>query len=206
MSSTKRKKKGPAFDYYPTPKWCVTRLLEKVNFRTSNSHWLEPAVGDCSIIDAVNEYCEIKNQPKPNWSGLEIQPGFEEAIKQRSINYQIGDFFNRSLNLGNPNIVITNPPFSSALEFIKRAIELQPEYVCMLLRLNFLGSEERSSYLREHTPDIYVIPNRPSFNGGKTDSIEYAWLVWSSRNNYGLNQNGSMCILNSTNKNERKKK
>ncbi len=206
MSSTKRKKKGPAFDYYPTPKWCVKRLLEKVNFRTANNYWLEPAVGDCSIVDAVNEFCETKNQSKPNWTGLEIQSSFENDIKQRNINYQIGNFFDRSLDLGNPNVIITNPPFSSALEFIKRSMELQPEYICMLLRLNFLGSEDRSSFLRERTPDIYVIPNRPSFNGGKTDSIEYAWLVWSSRNNYGLNQNGSMCILNSTNKNERKNK
>ena len=75
----------------------------------------------------------------------------------------------------------------------------------MLLRLNFLGSQERSDYLREHMPDIYVIPNRPSFTGGKTDSIEYAWFVWSKYNDYGKNSSGKIVILETTPANIRKK-
>ncbi len=35
--------------------------------------------------------------------------------------------------------------------------------VAFLLRLNFLGADERSDFWREYPPDIYVLPNRPSF-------------------------------------------
>jgi hypothetical protein len=54
-------------------------------------------------------------------------------------------------------------------------------------------------------PDIYVIPNRPSFTGGKTDSIEYAWFVWSKYNDYGKNSSGKIVILETTPANIRKK-
>lgn len=40
--------------------------------------------------------------------------------------------------------------------------------------------------MRSHTPDIYVLPNRPSFSGKGTDSIEYAWFVWRKENKYGM--------------------
>lgn len=208
MSSTKRKKKNPALDYYPTPHWCTTRFLEKINLRTANSFWLEPCVGNCSILDAVNNFYSTKNQTLPNWTAIEIQESFEEDIKKRlsQEKYLISDFFKVDNSfIKHPNVIITNPPFNHALEFIKKAIELEPEYVCMLLRLNFLGSQERSDYLREHMPDIYVIPNRPSFTGGKTDSIEYAWFVWSKYNDYGKNSSGKIVILETTPANIRKK-
>lgn len=48
----------------------------------------------------------------------------------------------------------------------------------MLLRLNFLGSQRRAAWLRAWTPDVYVLPRRPSFTGRGTDSCEYAWCVW----------------------------
>ena len=33
--------------------------------------------------------------------------------------------------------------------------------------------------MTKHPPDLYVLPNRPSFTkNGNTDSIEYAWFVW----------------------------
>jgi hypothetical protein len=207
MSSTKRKSKGPAFDYYPTPGWCVTRLLEKVNLPTENMEWLEPCVGNCAIVDSVNEFYNSRQRPTPTWHAVEIQERFREDILERDIDFIIGDFFTIPKEmLGNPDVIITNPPFNHALEFIKSSLELQPQYVCMLLRLNFLGSGERSSFLRENMPDIYVLPNRPSFSGGGTDSIEYAWFVWSKENNYGLNQSGKTCILESTSKEERKRK
>jgi hypothetical protein len=60
------------------------------------------------------------------------------------------------------------------------------EHVIMLLRLNFLASEERSEFMQRTRPDVYVLPNRPSFVlAGKTDSIEYAWFHWH-KNSTGI--------------------
>jgi hypothetical protein len=76
-------------------------------------------------------------------------------------------------------VVITNPPFQLAMQFIRRAIEVAPlAQIAFLLRLNFLASEERAEFMQEYAPDIYVLPNRPSFVHGATDMAEYAWFVW----------------------------
>jgi hypothetical protein len=33
--------------------------------------------------------------------------------------------------------------------------------------------------MRSNCPDVYVLPNRPSYEAtGRTDSIEYAWMHW----------------------------
>ncbi|MFA6049723.1 MAG: hypothetical protein WC761_00730 [Candidatus Paceibacterota bacterium] len=198
MSSTKKNstKRNP-FDYYPTPAWCVHRLLEKANIPVKpGALWLEPAAGTGAIIKAVGSYQYIKKNGvtsivtyKPNWYGVEIQAAFQPELEKEILQSRvlIEDFTQMSSSAFGitPQVIITNPPFNKALEFIKKGIEMEAEYVCMLLRLNFLGSAERSTFMRENTPDIYVLPNRPSFTGKGTDSIEYAWFVWRKENDYG---------------------
>ena len=49
-----------------------------------------------------------------------------------------------------------------------------------LLRINFLGSQKRYDFWQQFPPDgLYVLSKRPSFTGKGTDSIDYAWFVWS---------------------------
>lgn len=78
--------------------------------------------------------------------------------------------------------VITNPPFSLAMEFLQRGLQCVNHggYVALLLRLAFLESEDRSEFLRSHKPEfIYIHPKRMSFTpDGKTDSCAYAHIVW----------------------------
>jgi hypothetical protein len=66
----------------------------------------------------------------------------------------------------------------------------------MLLRLNFLGSSVRAQFMRSHTPDVYVLPNRPSFTGNGTDSIEYTWFVW--RHGNAGRAEGKLTLLSET--------
>lgn len=56
------------------------------------------------------------------------------------------------------------------------------DVVCMLLRVNFLGSQKRAAWMRANTPSVYVLPKRPSFKSdGKTDATEYAWFLWDGK-------------------------
>jgi len=80
------------------------------------------------------------------------------------------------------DLAITNPPFRHAMEVVQWCLA-HAERSVLLLRLNFLGSVKRAPFLREHTPDVYVLPNRPSFTGRGTDSVEYAWFDWDRRRN-----------------------
>jgi len=78
-------------------------------------------------------------------------------------------------------VAITNPPFALAMGVIKATLELLPPtgYLALLLRLNFMGSEERSAFMRAQPPQrLYVHSKRISFIGGAMDSVEYAHFVW----------------------------
>lgn len=97
---------------------------------------------------------------------------------------EIGDFLDYS---GDVDIVVANPPFSAAMDFLQHAVEdLRQEVrrtsiVAFLLRLNFLGSAERAPWLEQHPPRaIRVLTKRPDFTGAGGDSIEYAWMFWGA--------------------------
>lgn len=90
------------------------------------------------------------------------------------------------------DVVMMNPPFRLAKEFIETCLGLAP-VVRALLRLNWLGGDDRNEFMRASKPSIFVIPNRipfirekpeviakdaPEFKIGATDSIEYAWFIW----------------------------
>jgi hypothetical protein len=98
---------------------------------------------------------------------LQAFPGIEDV--------HIGDAF--GWEPGPLDVVITNPPYRQALDFVRWGRAHAP-VTAMLLRLNFLGTAQRVAFLRDHPPDVFVIPDRPSFDGIGHDSIEYAWFVW----------------------------
>jgi hypothetical protein len=197
MSSTKRGKSRIRHDNYPTPYWCTHRLLEAVNLH--GGQWLEPCAGDGAIIKAVNAHEGDKKSIY--WTACELRkiviPRLRDAM-QHSGEILEGDFFMQYRNQRPRfNVCITNPPFNMAMEFVSRC-RLLADHTVMLLRLNFVSSAERSAFMQETKPDIYVLPNRPSFvGGGKTDSIEYAWFHWHR------NSTGQLRVLALTPKEER---
>lgn len=79
------------------------------------------------------------------------------------------------------NVIVTNPPYKLAMEFVKQAFKWrasEQSLVVILLRLNVLGSQKRAAWLREHAPSVYVSPRRPTFTWRGTDSCEHAWFIW----------------------------
>lgn len=177
MSSKGRKKKDVAdtfSEYYPTPGWCVHRFIERATFLPKGA-WFEPCAGNGDIIQGVNDV-------RPNliyWHANELRSECEPALQKLANRVTIRDFLQWPVDGPNQfDVIITNPPFSLAMAVIKKSLELA-DYVAMLLRLNFLGSADRTPFFKEYMPDLYVIPERPSFDGEGTDSIEYAWFVWS---------------------------
>ena len=140
------------YDYYPTPEWCYEKLpVDWSKFKTA----LEPCKGDGRIV----LFLENKGI-QTDW--CEIQEG--------------KDFFDHD---GEYDLVLTNPPFSLAQEFIEHAMTQAPT-VIMLLRINFLGAQARYNFWKMFPPDgLCILSKRPSFTGQGTDSIDYAWFIWS---------------------------
>jgi hypothetical protein len=85
------------------------------------------------------------------------------------------------------DMVLTNPPYRYAAEFVTHALKLCPK-VILLCRLAFLESERRSPILdRGQLARIHVfrdrlpMMHRSTWTGPKASSaIAFAWLVWDA--------------------------
>ena len=152
MSRQKTGQRLNATDFYATPPWCYENLeIDWSQFTSAH----EPCRGDGRIQFFLEEECGV------NCSYSEIT---EEK-----------DFFDWNTPV---DLILTNPPFSIAKEFIEHSITLAPT-VIMLLRINYLGSIGRHTWWKEHTPSsLHVLSKRPSFTGKGTDATDYAWYVW----------------------------
>lgn len=166
MSSTNRGSERRLDDAYMTPPWCVHRLLDV--WEPGPGILIEPCAGTRNIVKAVGRSriwwtSDIRELPGVDCVGdfLSIAPG-KLGVAQE------------------PSAVITNPPYSLAEEFLRHSRRLFPRAeLVFLLRMAFAASAKRLplwQYLG--TPDIYVLPNRPSFTGEGTDSADYAWFVF----------------------------
>jgi hypothetical protein len=190
MSSTNRGSERRVDDEYETPAWCVRRLLEVWQPR-GEGELVEPCCGSGRIMECL---------PFRIWNTCDIR----SVVAPQSKRHIVGDFL-ECQKLGDESLVsavITNPPFSLAEEFIRHCDELyRSADLVFLLRLNFLGSVGRLPLWRDlGSPDVFVLPNRPSFTGGKTDSCEYAWFLWPpDARQFG----GRVRVLNETPRSER---
>lgn len=160
-----------------TPAWCVDRLLEAWN--PPGGVWLEPSAGDGAIIRAVNA-----RRDDVAWCAVEIRKEERPKLDCRGLDcaVMIGDFISDpwpEMYSNDFSVVIGNPPFSLAMEFVLRSREVAPKaFIAFLLRTNFSGSEDRAAFMQANAPDLKSLPNRPSFRGGGTDSVEYSWFIW----------------------------
>lgn len=181
MSATNRGGIRKEHDFYATPKWCIGRILERLSDRElPDGKWLEPGAGSGNILKMAAAY-----RPKVSWTALDIREECREQLLVYTPNVIITDkYLNPELTPLKDlhyDVAIGNPPYNLALDFIKTA-RAQADHVLFLLRLNFLGSKRRQSFWAEHMPDVYVLPNRPSFTiDGGTDATEYAWFHWHGK-------------------------
>ena len=156
-------------DAYYTPAWCVRRLVERVAL--PGGDWLDPCAGNGALVRAFA-------RPDVRWSAVELDPAAAAQIPP-DVTVDVGDYL--SWRPTRPvDVVVTNPPFSLAEAFLRKALDEAP-CVAFLLRLHFLAATCRADLLRARTPDVYVLPNRPAFLGnGERDNMEYGWCVWGT--------------------------
>ena len=113
--------------------------------------------------------------------GVEIDGRLVPLTKDRTVRVYVGDafaWFDTSKRFDHVDTIVTNPPYSRMEEALHTFVPLVG-LSCWLLRLNVLGGQKRSVWMRENMPaHVLVLPKRPSFTNGGTDATEYAWFVW----------------------------
>lgn len=87
-----------------------------------------------------------------------------------------------------PDLIIANPPFSMALDFLvwaaaaRRATAGDLADVLFLLPLGYMASQGRHPFWKLNPPDaLRVHSSRLSFTGdGKTANADYGWFYWGA--------------------------
>ena len=152
-------------DFYPTPPSATEALLSVERFH--GDIW-ECACGDGAMSRVLETYGH-----KVKSTDL-IDRGYGQAPV---------DFLSVPVK-GSVANVVTNPPYSLAEEFVRKALHVSTAKVAMLLKLTFLESERRHRMF-ESTPltRVYVFSRRLTLmrNGAAPRSggmIAFAWFVW----------------------------
>lgn len=156
-------------DFYSTPPDCLRDLLSAWDPDPAPHSILEPAAGAGALLAPLRE-----RWPAATIDAYDIQPR-HDAVRQRDV--WSGDL-SRTWDL-----VITNPPYSKAREFVEAHWLLAERYLVLLLKLAFFESIERRGWWRQRMPaHVYVLSHRPSFrNGASEPRTAYAWFVWTPR-------------------------
>jgi len=182
MSSTNRGYDRHASDYYRTPISAIEEFLGKwdeladkglvKDIFTQEAICLDPSAGGDKDFPLIPYPSALKSR-------YQIVQIDTMDIREDSSADKKADYL--TTNCKGYDVIITNPPFYLAQEFIEKALEDVKDdgYVVMLLRLNFFGSKKRFDLWQRHMPIYtFVHHKRLSFTGGKTDSVEYMHAVW----------------------------
>ena len=164
-------------DFYATDPQTLKLFLHE--FLKDNSlddeSILEPACGEGHISKTIKEIlpnCEILSTDL-----------IDRGYGQGGIDFLTHDY-GRSFG-----VVITNPPFSLAKEFIEKGLEVSERYVIMLCKIQLLeGAKRKNMFLSTPLKYIYVHTTRQAtWKGGKpldpkgrkwSTTMCLAWFVW----------------------------
>lgn len=175
MSSTNRGKRRNDYDLYYTPTDVVENLLKHIDLSNYGNKVLEPSAGKgniCSVIKGL--------YPDKNITSVEIREEEKQNLLQYSDKVIIGDYMKIDTQ-DRYDIILGNPPYSSAMEFVNKSLQVLSDngVLIMLLRTAFLESKARYSFWQDNPlSKLYVLSRRPSFTGKGTDSASYSWFIW----------------------------
>lgn len=172
---------GGPDDVYITPSWAVLRLLEAGAVKPEdflNGPWLEPAAGNGALIRAVNAWVTDNYILDIEWHAIECRATAKRELEATGAHVVIDDYLDTCPTYS-CEVVFSNPPYQDAERFIRKARADNPlAKMFFLLRFGFLASNTRAALWSElGQPDVYGLPNRPSFTGSGTDSADYCWVV-----------------------------
>ena len=176
MSATNRTNVRKPYDFYSTPIECVKTLLDNIDLYKYGNSVLEPSAGNGNICKVFKEY-----YPNKDLTAVELREEEYNNLCQLNIDDVI---INSYYNIRDEyDIIIGNPPYSEAQEFIEHSFGLLKEngILIFLLRTNFLESKKRYEFWKKHPlTKLYTLSKRPSFTGKGTDATSYSWFIWDN--------------------------
>lgn len=175
MSS--RREPPDSLDHFPTPPWGTRALMKYVMPKMPGrreSVW-EPACGEGHMAVPLSEH---------------FAHTFASDVHDYGFRFGIGSFVGQGSDVidwplgGKPDWVITNPPFTLAEEFVRRALTMATSGVAMLARSVFIESETRyplfsSGAFKAFCPFASRLPMvKGQYDPKASSATSYAWFIW----------------------------
>lgn len=169
-------------DLYPTPIGFCRSALGTLKMNYDFGNILDPGAGLGAWGKAIRELTSTDDRfEKAHLVGVELDEGtypdgeyYDEWFVEDYLTWETDMRF---------DLIIGNPPYKQAEEFVRKSFELLNEggIVLFLLRLSFLEGQARGEGLwKEYPPwEVNVISRRISFTGNrKSDETAYALYRW----------------------------
>ncbi len=155
--------------------------------RVNNPVVLDPSVGGGSLLLGIQ-----RKMPHSYRIGIDLDP--DAAAEGANIAIRAESFLDWSPVPGHePDLIVANPPFSLAREFIEKSlIDVKPGGgLIFLLPIGFLATKKRRDLFGEKAPStVVILSERPRFDDGSgrngwkksaTDGKEYMIAIWDGR-------------------------
>jgi hypothetical protein len=172
-------------EWYVEPRYAVDALFDALSFGQSTIY--DPCAGSGTIplaaAGAGYSACgsDIVRRVWPETAGD------LDAIQLPEL-----DFFAEPHDAGFNTSIVSNPPFSRAEEFIRKALPKVHFRLAVILPMSFLCSQARYRLFTEFPPsDLLFLSQRPSMPPGhmigdmggkafKGGTVDYFWLVFTN--------------------------
>lgn len=176
-------------DFYPTPVdgtesiipliEAFSKVFEEMHGRPIRRIW-EPACGDGRLARVLE------------WHGYEVvstdinpYPGYGQG----GMDFLIEDpLITDGWDIGEIDMIVTNPPFKLSVEFIRRARRMTP-WVIMLVKQNYYNAGSRYDFFQGEDRPTFFLPLtwRLAFleeERGKSPLMDCAWAAWTPEGAY----------------------
>ena len=178
MSATGRGTERKPHDFYATPIDCVVNFINNYGIDRIKGNILEPSAGNGNVIQALRQ-----NKVQCIITALELREEERDSLNRLSDKVIIDNFLEWEADK-NYDVIIGNPPYTFAREFIEKCFKIANEntVIIMLLRTAFLESKSRYEFWQQHPlSGLYTLSKRPSFTGKGSDATSYSWFIWNNR-------------------------
>lgn len=169
-----------------------------ITIRASNHSELERVEHDFYATEpkAIDELYKVIGVPEKVWECACGAGHLSKRMEQLGSEVISTDLIDRGHGVGGVDflqadvllapVIITNPPYRYAKEFVLHALELGAEMVCMLLKLTFLEGVGRQELFQKYPPRtvaVFTLRAKIARNADpemfkKSSAVCYAWFIW----------------------------
>lgn len=174
IQASYRKWERKPSDFYPTPYDGTESLMPLVNklLKPGAKIW-EPCSGDLDMSRVLE------------WHGYEVTSTELRDTGQgvTGIDFLTDDVETKLGWIPDPDMIVMNPPFSLAAEFIAKALSYTPNVAC-LVKIDYWNAVSRLPLWEKHIPAFFLpLTFRLAFlksERGNSPLMNCAWVVWTA--------------------------